>query len=401
MIDLLSAPRHLLFVAAFALGASLPAQLLTGFDPEEARDMVSLCTTHTFKDLYGDDQAMIPDGYDRVHIAFERGLDNMFQVFRKGAIGVIEFRGSTADPLSWMENIHSAMIPARGTIAIDGRMFDYDLADDTAAAVHAGYTLGIGFLADDVVDELIKLREKGVRDILITGHSQGGALALLMRAYLERLSTTRLPGGMRFKTYAFANPMVGNTAFAAEYERSYVADGSSFSIVNPKDPVTKMPLSYDDGSLLAPQRIAGMLMGQGPSLRSTARDAFFQMFSGQVTGLARYFSNSITKRITGSVGEVRMPPFREEMNYTPMPGRVELDPFPYPLILRDSTILRNDSIMRANPRDANGVFTDRSVYKAPPNFFQHKPYNYYVAILERYFPDSYARLAVKVLPENL
>ncbi|MCB9170264.1 MAG: lipase family protein [Flavobacteriales bacterium] len=388
------------------LAIALPEQVARahfgpGFDPAEARDMMMLCTTHTFKDLYGDDHAMIPDGYERVYIAFDRGLDNMFQVFRRGGVGVIEFRGSTADPLSWMENIHSAMIPARGTIDIDGRSFDYDLADDTAAAVHAGYTLGIGFLADDVVDELLKLHQQGIRDILITGHSQGGALALLMRAYLERSSPMRLPEDLRFKTYAFANPMVGNAAFVAEYERACARDGSSFSIVNPDDPVPKMPLSYDDGSLFAPQRIAGMLMGQGPSLKSTARDALFQMFSGKVTGLAQYFSNSITKRITGSVGEVRMPPFRQEMNYARMPGRVELDPFPYPLVLRDSTILGNDSIMRAHPRDANGVFIDRSVYKAPPSFFQHKPYNYYVAVLKRYFPDSYARLLVKVLPENL
>ncbi|MBV6404478.1 MAG: hypothetical protein IT228_13795 [Flavobacteriales bacterium] len=380
---------------------AVPAQP-AGFDPALARDLSALCTTHTFRDLYGSDAAILPEGYERLHTSEPRGMDNLFQVFRKGAMGVIEVRGSTADPLSWMENVHAAMLPAIGTVVVDGRPFDYHFADDTAAAVHAGYTLGVAFIADEVEEQLRALDREGVHDIVLTGHSQGGALVQLLRAYLEHRPVDRVPARVRFRTYAFANPMVGNAAFVREYERAYCSSGTSFSIINPEDPVPGMPLAFHDHRIFSAATVNGMVSGQdGYDMRSLARSALFRMFRGTVTDLAQYISASVEKRIAKPVGEVRLPPYREEMNYTPMPGRVALEPFPYPLILRDSTILTNDSIMRANPRDAQGVFLNKDLYRRAPGFFQHKPYNYHVAILRRWFPERYSALRVKVLPENL
>ncbi|MBX7130802.1 MAG: hypothetical protein K1X58_15905, partial [Flavobacteriales bacterium] len=140
---------------------------------------------------------------------------------------------------------------------------------------------------------------------------------------------------------------------------------------------------------------------EGYDTRSLARSAVLRMMRGKLSGLARFASNSVDKRISGSVGDVVMPPYRKEVNYAVMPERIELEPFPYPLILRDSTILANDSIMKANPRDAQGVFLNKELYRKAPGFYQHKPYNYHVAILRRWFPQRYTELRVKILPENL
>ncbi|MEZ5068265.1 MAG: hypothetical protein R2847_07095 [Bacteroidia bacterium] len=74
---------------------------------------------------------------------------------------------------------------------------------------------------------------------------------------------------------------------------------------------------------------------------------------------------------------------------------------PYPKMLKDSTILQNDSLMRVYKRDASGNFTDATLYKSPGWGWQHKPYNYYVTILRTYFPSQYAALPRKYLPENL
>lgn len=373
-----------------------------GFDPALAADLSALCATHTFQDLYGSDAAILPAGYERVYVSEPRGMDNLFQVFRHGSMGVIEIRGSTADPLSWMENMHAAMIPAEGTITVDGEPFVYRFADDTAAAVHAGYALGISFIAADVLDQVRALHQQGVDDVTITGHSQGGALALLLRAYLENLPTGRLPGKTRFSTYAFANPMVGNAAFAGTYRKAYCETGTSFSIINPADPVPGMPMSFLDHPIFSAATLDGIIGGQeGYDTRSLARSAVLRMMRGKLSGLARFASNSVDKRISGSVGDVVMPPYRKEVNYAVMPERIELEPFPYPLILRDSTILANDSIMKANPRDAQGVFLNKELYRKAPGFYQHKPYNYHVAILRRWFPQRYAELRVKILPENL
>ena len=373
-----------------------------GFDPALAADLSALCATHTFQDLYGSDAAILPAGYERLYVSEPRGLDNLFQVFRKGGMGVIEIRGSTADPLSWMENMHAAMIPAEGSLTVDGKRFDYRFADDTTAAVHAGYTLGISFIAPEVVEQIRALDGQGVDDIVITGHSQGGALALLLRAYLENLPARRVPARVRFRTYAFANPMVGNTAFADIYRKAYCDDGTSFSIINPADPVPGMPLSFLDHPIFSSATLNGIIGGQqGYDAKSLARSALLRMVRGGLSGVARYASNSVDKRISGPVGEVEMPPYRKELNYAVMPERIELEPFPYPLVLRDSTILANDSLMRAYPRDAQGVFLDKDLYRKTPSFYHHKPYNYYVAVLRRWFPQRYEELRVKVLPENL
>ncbi|MBX2972855.1 MAG: hypothetical protein KF797_07125 [Flavobacteriales bacterium] len=395
--------RVMLLSVLFAWGLVSHAQLRPGMDPAEARDLSALCTTHTFSDLYGDDAAIIPEGYERAYVSPTRGLDNQFQVFRHGEVAIIEIRGSTANALSWMANMYASMIPAAGKIHVQDVAFPYHFADDTAASVHAGYALALSFIADDAVAQVRSQVAQGVRDVIITGHSQGGALALLLRAYLENLPARKLGGTVRFKTYAFAHPMVGNKAFNEEYDRRYRKVGlGSFSILNPEDPVTRMPLRVDEGGFGATELLQSMLFDrENFSVGAAARGAMAQLFAKRLVGLASYMGGSIEKRIASAVGEVRMPPYRATLNYKQMQAAVELEPFAYPLILRDSTILTNDSIMRVEPRGADGVFVNRELYRKAPSFYQHKPYNYHVGIIRRYFPQAYDRLEPKYLPENL
>jgi hypothetical protein len=71
------------------------------------------------------------------------------------------------------------------------------------------------------------------------------------------------------------------------------------------------------------------------------------------------------------------------------------------LELKDPSILQNDSLMKIYKRDKNGVFEDKSLYKKPSWSLQHKPYNYYTALLKDHFPEEYLRLDKKyfVMPE--
>lgn len=373
------------------------AQIQSGFQPQEARDMIMLCTTHTFIDLYGSDEKMIPTGYERVYSSVPTPLDNKFEIFRKGDLAVIEIRGSTASMMSWMVNVHSSMVPAKGRILVNGKKFDYVFAEDTSAAVHAGFALAVSTIADDVLAQIKELHKSGVHDVIITGHSQGGALAHLLRAYLEHLPGRKLAKDTNFKTYAFAAPMVGDKAFAKEYERKFCTKLSSFSIVNPADPIPKMPIAYKEGSAFSMQNIMAMITG-GESLKSNVKNALLNLFSGgmeKVTGAADV---SIAKRVEGALGEVEMPAYRKEWNFEPMATKLEVGPFPYPQSLADAAAKE-----KATEEGLNNdkVESDLEQLKKEPSFFQHKPYNYYVAVLERYFPAEYDALKVKVLPENL
>ena len=49
--------------------------------------------------------------------------------------------------LSWIGNFYASMIPASGTMKVDGEKFKYCFAKDTAAAVHSGYALSIALSA--------------------------------------------------------------------------------------------------------------------------------------------------------------------------------------------------------------------------------------------------------------
>ena len=101
-----------------------------------------------------------------------------------------------------------------------------------------------------MVDQINKLNDKGVYDIIITGHSQGGALAHLTRAYLENLPEEEISSKNIFKTYSFANPMCGNEEFAREYKVRYSDSNMSYSVINPADMVPQMPMHYqEEGSL--------------------------------------------------------------------------------------------------------------------------------------------------------
>ena len=166
-------------------------QLKPGFSIEETKHTIALCNSYNFTKQFNSDQSIIPTGYNLSYTSDVMSMDNKFQVYENDKIGVINFRGSTGNVISWVENCYSAMIPAKGTIFIDGNAAEYAFAKDEDAAVHAGYGLTIVILSDVLKAQIKALNSKGIYDIIITGHSQGGALAMMTRAYLENMPKSR------------------------------------------------------------------------------------------------------------------------------------------------------------------------------------------------------------------
>ncbi len=392
----------LLLLAIVSATQDTKAQVKAGFDIVEARDMLAICNSFTFLELYGSDEDILPAGYDKVYTSRTMGMDNKFQIYEQGNMAVINFRGSTEKTVSWVENIYSAMIPAHGTIMLEGYAFNYVFARDTAAAVHSGYALALADMSETIIHQIKDYNDRGIYDIMITGHSQGGALAQLLRAYLENLPTGVLSPNNKYKTYAFAHPMLGNKEFAHEYEQRIAATGTSFSIINPADPVPRMPLAYEEGGLITEKDITSLLFDR-ENFHATemAVGMAARLFEGKLNKLVQFTGNNINGNLSTVMGDVTMPEYVDGINFALMGKRVEMRPFDYPLILRDSTIFQNDSLMAINPIGADGHFINTELYKDSPSFWQHKPYNYYSAFLKTYFPAMYADLRWKHLPENL
>lgn len=391
--------RAVLFFISLILYASSFAQLKEGFNKEEVRDMIAICNSFSFLDLYASDAEIIPASYKKKYTSGVFGMDNKYQIYQKGPVAVINFRGSTDKKNSWLENIYSAMIPAKGTIKVSGESFDYCFAKDTGAAVHAGYALGIAFLHKDLLDRINNLNRDGIYSFIITGHSQGGAIANMFRAYLENLSHNEVSKKNKFKTYAFAAPMVGNKKFAEEYNARYAAGNSSFNIVNPEDPIPAFPLSYNDTAYLSDNLKTFLFDRESFSFKNMLSDGAVKLFEGSFIGAVKKLGYRASEQISKDLGPVSMPDYVEDINYHKLKNTVKINAFVYPKVLKDSTILKNDSLMKKYSRDSEGNFLNADLYEKESWSYQHRPYNYYVSVLKMHFPNEYKSLKRKHLSD--
>jgi hypothetical protein len=377
------------------------AQLAPGFVKEEARDMIAICNSFTFIDLYNSDEDILPAGYKKIYTSGVFGMDNKFQIYEKGHVAIINIRGSTDKKISWLENIYSAMIPAKGVIKIAGENVPYAFAKDPAAAVHSGYALAIAYLSNDIIFHINNMNRGGIHNFIITGHSQGGSLANMLLAYLENLSKGEISKANVFKVYSFAAPMVGNKVFVDEYNRRFCEPKTSINIVNAADPVPTFPLNYKDENYLSDNLQSFLFDRESFSFKKMATDGAVLLFEDKLVGLTQLLGRSASNEISKDLGQVVLPPYVKEINYHKIGNRMELPPVAYPKFLRDSTILKNDSLMAIYKRGSDGQFYNQELYAKESTMWQHKPYNYYVAILKMYFPAQYASLRRKYLPESL
>ncbi len=386
----------IVFLTAFQCSAKLDP----GFDMAEAKDMIAICNSFTFLDLYNDDAGVLPPGYEKRYTSGTFGMDNKYQVYVREDVAVINFRGSTEKQLSWIQNIYASMIPATGVMKVDGNDFEYCFAKDPAAAVHSGYALAIGFLHNEVIYQVKNLNREGIYNIILAGHSQGGAIVNLFKAYIENLQGRSLSKRNKFKAYVFAAPMTGNKSFANEYNNRFGADGTSFNIVNPEDLIPSFPLNYNDTSFIK-DNVNSFLFGNDFSFKKMLMDGGVRMFDGKLSRLMGSVGKSANKKISKDVSDVKLPAAVEDINYFRLENRIELSEFDYPKILKDSSVLQNDSLMQIYERGEDGYFLENDLYKSSSWTWQHKPYNYYVAILKYWFPEDYEVLKMKYLPENL
>jgi len=372
-----------------------------GFQPKLAKDLLAICCSFTFLDLYNSDAEIIPAGYKKTYTSGVFGMDNKYQIYKTANnTAVINIRGSTANTLSWLENIYSSMIPAIGKIVIPGDTFNYCFAKTPEASVHAGYALGIALLSKDILQNIRALNNEGIYTIVITGHSQGGALAHMLRAYLENLPANILSKSNKFSTYAFANPMVGNKEFADEYKERFSNKGTSFSVINLADFVPKMPLSYSERKLFSADNLSSLIFDwKNFNVTQTVEDAAIHHYEKSISGYVKYTGSSLEKKISSEVGQVDMPDYSDGINYDFMEARIILPPFEYPKVMKDVKALKKDSLRRVKKHLPPA--TEKEQYKGEPSGYQHKPYNYYVGFVKTYFPSEFTKLKKRYLPENL
>ncbi len=371
------------------------AQLTPGFNKYEARDMISLCNSFNYLEEYGTDASIVPSKYKLIYSSPIHGMDNRFQVYTSGNKGVINFRGSTDKKSSWLENFYSAMIPAEGIVKIKDRDFHYKFGDNPESNVHSGYVLGLAYMHEDLLAQINKLNKKGIFNIYLTGHSQGGALANLFRCYLDHLPSSKVSEKNQFKVYTFAQPMIGNIELITEYNNRFCDSEMSHSLINPDDKVPAMPMSFNDSSYWRSNLMSLLSKEKEFDRSQMLKDGMINLFQKKLQGTASAFGRSVEKQIEKELGQIELPNPTGDINFEPVGNIIYLDPPEYPLELKDSSILNNEEFLATHPRDQHGIFEHKSVYKKTSMSQNHKPYNYYTAVLRKYFPKEYANIEPK------
>lgn len=243
MISLRKSLLILLIASILFPLASVAQQLKPGFDANECIDLCKVNAHFAGKKYY--EKIGAPEDYRFIYQSPEMGLKYCWALWvREDKVGVIAVRGTTGTTESWLANLYSAMVPAKGTLQLSTtEQFSYDLASDPKAAVHIGWLIGVAFLSKDILPKIDSLYLSGIKDIIITGHSQGGGISYLLSSYLySQQKQKRLPADIRFKTYCTAAPKPGNLYYAYEYEATTQL-GWAYNIVNTADWVPEAPLS--------------------------------------------------------------------------------------------------------------------------------------------------------------
>ena len=233
-----------LFFVTFFVFTQSSAQLSPGFDKAEYIELMKLSARTSAAENYYSKIAE-PQRFKMVYQSPVIGLDNLWDLWNDGkGIATISIRGTTTNSTSWLANFYAAMVPAKGQLQLgDNDVFEYELASNPKAAVHVGWLVSTAFLTRDMLPKIDSTYKSGTRNIIIVGHSQGGAIAYLVTSYLYNLQKTgKLPADIRFKTYCSAGPKPGNLYYAYEYE-AMTQNGWAFNVVNAADWVPEVPIS--------------------------------------------------------------------------------------------------------------------------------------------------------------
>lgn len=311
-------------------------QLKSGFDKAEYRELIYLSSTS----FEAPSKAKLIPKPEHSKLAYQSksiGLDNAWELWMKDrTTAVLCIRGSTAKSESWLANLYAAMVPAKGEMKIDAQhTFKYELSADPKAAVHAGFLISTAFIAEDMLPKIDSCYQSGMRDFIIMGHSQGGAIGYLLTAHLYSLQRQgRLASDIRFKTYCSAAPKPGNLYFAYSYE-SVTQDGWAYNVINAADWVPQTPFSVqmlDDFPEISPvPLIEGMIKKQSFFKRLILNMMYNKVRNPSRKVVKRYqklLGEEMAKRIKIYLPDYEAPAYYNSSNYVRTGTSVILYPKP-------------------------------------------------------------------------
>lgn len=146
---------------------------------------------------------------------------------------VVAFRG-TESPAT-LDGLKDMLLnDARNLLIVPaGRLGTDFIAAGVGARMHQGFINGLAEIWDLIFERVSQEQKASERPLWLTGHSLGGALALLAGwLFLRRFINVH-------QIYTFGAPMIGNKEATAAFDKEL--KGKIFRYVNPEDPVPQLP----------------------------------------------------------------------------------------------------------------------------------------------------------------
>lgn len=266
----------------------------------------------------------------------ESGLMNRWALWiRSDSVGIISIRGTVNQTESWMENFYAAMVPATGVLYLHpNQPFTYKLAENPRASVHVGWLIGMASMAPSIVHQIQLWHQKGIHEFIVFGHSQGGAIAFLLRSYLYYLPDTLMPKDIVIKTYCSAAPKPGNVYYAYDFDR-ITHGGWALRVVSDLDWVPESPLgvqTVQDFNAVNPFISIKPALRKMPLLTRLYAGHVYRQLNGSTEKankkLRRYLGQRIFRIVHHYLPDLKEPPYAHSMNYVPAGQAVVLMPYP-------------------------------------------------------------------------
>jgi hypothetical protein len=146
---------------------------------------------------------------------------------------VVAFRG-TESPTT-IEGLKDWLLTDAANLLIvpEGRLGTDLAAAGVGAKFHQGFVTAIGDIWGPLFEAVTAEQKKSERPLWLTGHSLGGALALLAAWLFKRKFVSV------HQVYTFGGPMIGNKLAIDAIDREF--SNKIFRYVNRPDPVPKLP----------------------------------------------------------------------------------------------------------------------------------------------------------------
>lgn len=298
--------------------------LQPGFNATEYKDMLWLAFYGMSDSLMKQQNFTLENGqYQRLYRSPEVGLYNRAEIYlRSDSVIILSLRGTVNKPDSWLENFYAGMVPASGSVQLTSDYkFDYQFAENAQASVHIGWALGTGFLVREYLPVLEALLKRGLRKMIVTGHSQGGALSFLNTSYLYYYFRDKY-AGLQLKTYASAAPKPGNLFYAYDFD-AITGPGYAYRVVNAQDWVPETPIAVQglgDFNEVNPfSNVIDVVQKQKFPVRLAMNYMYKSMRNGSRKAAKRYnrfLGNGVGKQVAKRLPGFVPPQLLQQNNYS-------------------------------------------------------------------------------------